>query len=133
MRSKNFLIGEAGRVLGVAAPSAFFIALQLFASVANAAVSGTGIDISTPDQVVGIICRIAADMFWILIALSTVMVLFGAFTYVTAGESAEKVNSAHKIITYAAVGIVVALLARGFPYIVASVLGASSGTGIKGC
>jgi hypothetical protein len=82
-----------------------------------------GVDISSPGKVVGVICNVASAMFWILIALSTVMVLYGAFVYLTAGADAEKVKTAHKTITYAAVGIVVALLAKGFPSIVASIVG----------
>jgi len=91
----------------------------------------SGIDIGTKEKVVAAICNIASAMFWILIALSTVMVLYGAFLYLTGGADAEKVKSAHKTITYAAVGVVVAILAKGFPFIVANIF---SATGLpNGC
>ncbi len=72
---------------------------------------------------VKILCKVGTYMFWILIALSTVMVLAAAFMYLTAGENAEKVGKAHKTIAYAAVAIIVALLAKGFPALIAGVIG----------
>ena len=70
-------------------------------------------------------------MFWILITLSTIIVLYAAFMYMTSQGDEAKVSTATKTITYAAVAIVVALLAKGFPVIVASIVGADlSG---KGC
>lgn len=74
---------------------------------------------------IGILCKVMNWMFSILIVLSVVMVLVAAYMYVTAGGNSEKVSSATKIITYAAVGVVVALFARGLPIIVASVVGAN--------
>lgn len=71
----------------------------------------------------GVLCTIATDMFWILITLSTIMVLYAAFIYMTAGENSQNVSKAHKIIAYAAVGIIVALLAKNFPVIISSIVG----------
>ena len=79
------------------------------------------ITLNNPSDVVKMICSVASAMFWILIAVSVVMVLYGAFLYLTGGSDPEKVKNAHKTITYAAVGVVVALIAKGFPSLIASV------------
>ncbi len=71
-----------------------------------------------------ILCPIARDMFWVLIAISTIMILVSAYMYVTAGGDPEKVGKATKTITYSAVGVVVALLARAFPLVIASIFNA---------
>ena len=76
-----------------------------------------------------ILCPIAAYMFWTLIGVSTIMVLVAAFTYLTAGGEAEKVGKAHKTLLYAAAGIIVALIAKGFPAVIGSLVGES----VSGC
>lgn len=73
----------------------------------------------------GVLCNIFNLMFWLLIAISVVMVLLGAFTYVTAQGDSEKVSKATKMIMYAAIGIVVALFARQVPAIIGSFFGKS--------
>lgn len=69
-----------------------------------------------------ILCSVAGAMFWILLALSVVLILIAAYEYLTSAGDPEKVSKATKIITYAVVAIVVAFLARGFPAIVGSVI-----------
>ena len=94
--------------------------------------------VSTPppitniQQLVNLICKAFGYMFYGLIALSIIMVVVAGFNYVTAGDNAEKVSKANKMILYAAIGIAVALLAKGIPLIVANFLGAST-SGIKSC
>jgi hypothetical protein len=73
----------------------------------------------------GVLCRIATQLFWILIVLSTIMVLYAAFIYLTAGENSQNVSKAHKTLAYAAIGVVVALLAKSFPLMISSVVGAT--------
>lgn len=70
-----------------------------------------------------IICTIAAYMFWILLAIVIVFVLVAAWKYLTSSGDSEKVHSATMTLTYAALAMVVAILARAFPLIVASVFG----------
>ncbi|KPJ56745.1 hypothetical protein AMJ49_03980 [Parcubacteria bacterium DG_74_2] len=57
-------------------------------------------------------------IYIILIALSVIFVLFGGFTILTAGGNAENVGKGKDYITYAVVGLVIALLARAIPSIV---------------
>jgi len=78
----------------------------------------------TIGEVIGLtLCRIFFYAFNILMLLSTIFVVWAAYIYVTSGGDEEKVNRATKTITYAAVAVGVALLANGFPFIVASVFG----------
>lgn len=77
----------------------------------------------------GVLCQVAAYMFWILIALSSIMVLWGAFMYLTAGGEAEKVSKAHKTLAYAAAGIIVAMIAKAFPSVIAGIVGATIDSG----
>ena len=76
------------------------------------------------------ICNVFNAMFDVLIVVSTIMILWAAYLFVTAKDDAEQVTEAKKSMLYAAIGIVVALLARGFPTLVAGIFGAS---GITGC
>jgi len=62
-------------------------------------------------------------IFIILVAFAAVMVLFGAFTLLTAAGVPEKVTSGRNYIIYAAVGLAVGLLAKAIPAIVKVILG----------
>jgi threonine/homoserine/homoserine lactone efflux protein len=72
-------------------------------------------------------------MFWILIAVSIIMVIFAAFQYATAGDDTEKTTKGRKTLTWAAVGIAVALLAKGLPTLVGNIYGVSNATGLAAC
>ncbi len=72
--------------------------------------------------VMGILCNILDYVFGLLMILALVFVLVAAFYYLTSSGEPEKVSTANKTLTWAAVAIVVALFARGFPFIIASVV-----------
>lgn len=78
-------------------------------------------------------CPIISSMFWVLIIISIIMVLWAAYLYVTAGDDTEQVHKATKTITYAAVAIVVAFLAVGFPYVVASIFPSADISAMSSC
>jgi len=59
-----------------------------------------------------------------LVIVAIFYILWAAYDFVTSSGSEEKVNGARRKIMYAAVGIIVALLAKG---VVAMVIGASGG------
>ena len=56
-------------------------------------------------------------------ALVGVMVILGAFTLTTAAGSPEKINKGKDYILYAAIGLIVALLAKAVPALIKSLLG----------
>ena len=70
-------------------------------------------------------------MFWLFIILSIVFVLYAAFKYLTAAGEPNEVNAAGRILLYAAVAIVVALIAKGLPLIVSGFIG--GGLTSNGC
>ena len=78
------------------------------------------------------ICNVFTWMFWVLLSVSMIAILWAAYLYATAEDDAEKTTQARRIILYAAIGIAAALLARGFPLVVASIF--PGGTqGVQGC
>lgn len=72
-----------------------------------------------------VFCPIIDWMFYILMAVAVIMVMFAAYLYVVAQEDTEKTNRARRTITYAAIAIMVALLAKGFPVLVSSIFNVS--------
>ena len=49
------------------------------------------------------------------------MIIWGAWLYLMVGEDPKKASDAKMTILYAVIGIVIALSAKGFPLVVASV------------
>ena len=72
-----------------------------------------------------IFCPIVDWMFWILISVSIIMIMYAAYIYLTAGDDTEKVHKATKTITYAAIAVIVALIAKGFKSLVGSIFGSA--------
>ncbi len=66
------------------------------------------------------VCGLIPWIFWGLIVLAIIMFLVGGYRYVTSAGDAEKIHSANKTLLYAAIAIVVALVAAGIPYLVDS-------------
>ena len=62
-------------------------------------------------------------IFVLLVAVAALFVIMGGVNIVTAGGNAEKITSGRNYIMYAAVGLLVALLARAVPSIVRLVAG----------
>jgi len=105
------------------------VALNFFGGAVFAVVNAAlpRINVSSDQDINNIvICGVAAFMFWALMATSVVMVIWAAYKYLTSSGDPEKVRSATKTITYAAVAIVVALVAKSFAPIVSSMVGGIS-------
>jgi len=66
--------------------------------------------------------RITDLIFLILMAIAVIMVLVGAIMFMTAAGSETQTKMARNILTYAVVGIIIALLARVIPAIVKMVV-----------
>ena len=71
----------------------------------------------------GLFCPIVNIMFWVLISIAIIMVMWAAYLYLTAGDDTEKVHRATKTITFAAIAVIVGILAKGFPTLIATVFG----------
>ncbi len=93
-------------------------------AVANAAETLPRIPVTSYSDIRStVLCQVAIGIFEVCIALTVVFVVVAAYKYLTSSGDPEKVKSATKTITYAAVAVVVALLASNFPTIVAKVFG----------
>ena len=68
--------------------------------------------------VVNTIYNVTDLVFVILVALSGIMILFGAFNLLFAAGESEKINKGRNYIIYAAVGLAVGFLARAVPALV---------------
>jgi len=85
----------------------------------------TGITPTGPTTVTSIVSLLGQIVKWVYIIFFIIAVLFiilAAFAYLTAGGDEEKVKNAKNRIIYAAVAIVVALLAVGFESIIRNFL-----------
>ena len=137
MNSKSLnVIGKVASWVGAFAP---FVALMNIANAAPAAgiteVPYSPLPSSPITSVgggVGFICYLLGWAFTLLIVLAVVFVLFAAFSYLTAGGDTEKVAKANKSLMFAAVAIVIGLIAKGVPSLVATLFGAGGGA-LNGC
>lgn len=84
------------------------------------------------EDFVTLICTSTNLVFTILIALSVIILLFSAFLFLTSGGDEEKTGNARKYLTFAVVGVVVALLAKGIVLAVGNLLGGSIATKVCG-
>jgi hypothetical protein len=81
-----------------------------------------------------VLCNIIAFwMFSALMALTVVFVLVAAYKYLTSGGEPAKVSEATKVITFAAVSVVVALFARAFPFFISGLFDLTNGGTIVAC
>ena len=77
-------------------------------------------------RIIFVATAVAGFLFWDIAApLATIMVLVGAFQLITSSGDPEKVSQGKKTITYAAIGLVVALIAGGIVSIIQSFVSGS--------
>ena len=76
----------------------------------------------TKEQVINIFVKIGNWLFTGLLIISVIMILVGAYQYLFSGGSEEKTGSAKKTIVYAVVALAVAMLAKGIPTLVHSIV-----------
>ena len=77
-------------------------------------------------QIRGIVCNILNWLYTFSLIIGVIMILIAAFQYITSNGNTEKVDNATKSILFAIVGIAIAILAKGVPFIVGSVLSVGS-------
>jgi uncharacterized membrane protein len=74
----------------------------------------------------GLFCTIINWLFYLLIIGAVIFVLVAAFKYLTAGGDPEKVKAAGSTLLYAVIAVVIALIAKGIPFIASSFIGGGS-------
>jgi len=98
----------------------------VFTKSASGATMPTNI-ITSASDVTALFCGALLWMFWGLITFSVAMFLVGGYTYATSAGDPEKVGKATKTLTYAAIAVAVALIARGVPILIGTIFGVTSG------
>lgn len=106
--------------------TALVISLLVFGNVAIGEVANIpGVDRIGPSTVGGVVDIIRQVVRWVYIIffiIAVLLIIFAAFTYLTAGGDPEKVAEAKNRLIYATVAIAVAFLAVGFEVIVRNFL-----------
>jgi hypothetical protein len=106
-------------------------ALAAFAT-APGGVIAPGNVLSNQSQIPQSVCNVVDWLFYGLIVFSVIMVLIAAYGYLTSGGDPEKTKAAGQRLLYAAIAIIVGILAASFPYLVSSFLGGNISTNF-GC
>ena len=87
------------------------------------AIASAAVNFQTANDVNRVVTNIAQFASSLVLALSVIVIIYAAFKYMTAGGNEETVLETHKMITWAVVGIIVALVAFSIPKLLQSVLG----------
>lgn len=82
----------------------------------------------TPEEVINVISNLAPWLFGLLLVLAVLFLVIAAYAYLTAGEDAEKTNTARRMILYTVIAIVAAAFARVIPALIQEVTGITPNT-----
>lgn len=86
--------------------------------------TGLATGITQPGQFVTIILALTDWLFVILLVISVIMIVLAGLQFITGGGDPAAISAARTKLIWAAVGIGVALMAKGLPSAVANLLGA---------
>lgn len=114
---KKFLKTKVTAILAIFANFAF-----AFFAYAVTPLQPTFVNVTDAPGLATAIGTVATAAAWFITIVSTLVILYGGFMFMTAGDDEEAVGKARKTITWAVVGIVVALLAFTVPNIVVNLL-----------
>ncbi|MEK7162671.1 MAG: hypothetical protein AAB696_00010 [Patescibacteria group bacterium] len=85
--------------------------------------------INKPENFLTAIAKAVQYIYALFFIVAVAFILFAAFDYLSGGDNTEKIKTAHKKLTYAAIAIAVALLAVSFRVIILQFLQSSGGGG----
>jgi len=83
-------------------------------------------DINDMGSIVELVETLVNWFFWILMAVAVFMLLFAAFNWLTSAGNEEKVTSARKMLIWAIVGIIIALISKGLIEVIKNLVGVST-------
>jgi len=89
--------------------------------------------VGTLQQFLNFACSASNWLFAFVMVIAIIILLLGAAKFFTAGGSEDQVATARKYITYALVGIAVAILARSLILVVSNFVGGAGSGGLFGC
>ena len=94
------------------------------------AVPGTGTGVPEGiDAFYTLICDASNWVFAFVLIVAVIVLLFGAVSFFTARGNEDQVGDARRYITYALVGVAVAVLARALIFVVGNFIGLSDPSG----
>ncbi len=106
-----------------------FSSATLIAQAAGPCIAENGVECpkdfgsdASPTIIVDLVNKVANWMFTLLLIIAVVYIILAAFNYLTSEGNEEKVTAAHKALVYAAVAIAVAVLSRGFVYVIRNIV-----------
>ena len=83
----------------------------------------SGSEVNSVGDIFQVLCRVLGWLFVFFIAIAVIFVIYAGWKYLTAGGEEEKIKEANRTLIYAVVAMVVAVLARSIPYVVANFVG----------
>ena len=101
-------------------------------ALAQAPVDVPGADSGVPegiDEFYALVCDASNWVFAFVLIIAVVVLLFGAVSFFTARGNEDQVGDARRYITYALVGVAVAVLARALIFVVGNFIGLSDPSG----
>jgi len=134
MKMKNKIFKAAELLWGAGTAAVLLVPQTILATT----FSNTGPDVQTAPSganinfqtISGAVCTLTNWVFTLLTLVVVIYVLIAAYNYITSNGDEEKIKKANHNLIYAFIGLLVALLAKGIPYIIISAFG---GTGFTGC
>lgn len=107
------------RIITVIAITLLLFPISSWAQPAtNPGLTTPDVHVSTGQELLDAFCNVFVWMFWFIMAISILMGMWAAYSYITAQDDTEKTAKATRTLTYVAIGIAVALLAKAMPLIV---------------
>jgi hypothetical protein len=100
--------------------------LILFNLISPILVSATTINIENPINATSfeaLVNNLINFIFYIALALTPLMIIFGAFFLLTAGEDPKRVETGKNIILYTLIGFTIILLAKGLVALIKGIMG----------
>ena len=101
------------------------IFLSFFSLAFTGFVLAQGITIQNPlsaNSIGELIDSLINAIFWLAVVVVPLMIIIGAFYYITSAGSPEKIKTAKNIILYAAIGFLIVLFAKGIISVIQNVL-----------
>ena len=77
----------------------------------------------TKEKIEDVISGIIDFIFLVAIVLVPIIILFGAFSFLTSGGDPAKTQTAKKIILYSLIGLFIVIFAKGIVYLIRELLG----------
>jgi len=115
-------IQKIGSIFSIIVLCLITLSSSLTASADNGVVPLPSPTVTSVPQILNILDYVTDIVFTVVIIIAVIMFLIAAVTYITAQGDTTKTGKASKMLMYAAIGLGVALLARGIEAIITGIL-----------